>query len=107
MRVRCSRSSRGVMVEFDDLRRQLRNARALVEAAEGRATVLHDRIRRIVAREVALDRVLDSRNPQTVEERNQLREEKVRAEAELTRIRAGRTEALAAEAALLNRFASF
>lgn len=95
------------MADFDELRRQLRETRAAIEDADGRAAALRDRLRRLAAREAALARVLDPRSPQGAEEGERLRREQAEAEAALERVRAARARTRTEETALTAQFARF
>ena len=97
------------MAEFDDVRRQLRDARAGAASIDRALAATRQRLKRIAGRQADLSRVStpnddDDRHRET---RERLARDKAAAEAEQRRLRASRDEAIRAEAGLRVDFAAF
>ena len=95
------------MADFDELRDQLRRAREARDSAARELAAAREQLKRIAALETALDRVFNARNPQHVETRNRLREDKASAQARAKRTQEARAAELAAEARVLDGFSAF
>jgi hypothetical protein len=95
------------MAEFEDLRRDLRLARASLNTIDGALAAARTRLRRIAAQQGALDRIFDQHNQRNLAERGRLQDEKRRTEAEITALGEARGRARANEVGILKSFARF
>ena len=95
------------MANFDQIRRQLRNARDLRDKASEAAAAAQEQLKRIAAQQAELNRVFNAENQQHAPELERLRQERARAEAELRRQREVRASSIAEEASFLGQFALF
>jgi hypothetical protein len=95
------------MADFDQTRRQLRDARALRDGAREAAAAAVERLKRISAQQDELDRVFNSENQQHLAQRERLRAERARAEAEIERLRGQVKSAVADEVGLIKEFTQF
>jgi hypothetical protein len=95
------------MADFDQLREQLRQTRSQRDQAGAAAAAAQERLKRIAAAEAELNRVFNPDIDRHVAERDRLRGERQRAEAEIKRHRAERATAAAAEAGIITDFGIF
>jgi hypothetical protein len=95
------------MAEFDEIRDQLRQARANREKTSDSAFAAEERLRRLEARRAVLDRVFDPRNRAHVEERGRLARERAETERLLERRRGEQAEAKLSEKGLFASFAEW
>lgn len=95
------------MAEFDEIRDQLRQARAAREKATDGAFAAEERLRRLEARKAALDRVFDPQNPAHAEARERLASEWERTEGRLADWKGAQAEAKRFEKDLFDRFAAW
>jgi hypothetical protein len=92
------------MAEFDDLRKQLRQARAQRDDASDRASSARERLKRIKARMDALDRAFGPNDPAYVSEIERLETERVKAEGLLNEARHDLESAKSLERGLFDDF---
>lgn len=95
------------MSEFDEVREQLGRVRLDRDAANDAQTQAREQLRRLVARERELDRVLNPDNQEQLVERNRLRAERQRAEKQLEVERSNQVYTKILEAEVLENFARF
>ena len=95
------------MAEFDEIRDQLRQARAEKDAAGDGAFAAEERLKRLEARQAALDRVFDPQNPAHAEARGRLARERERIESRLAGQKGEHAEAKRFEKDLFDRFAAW
>jgi hypothetical protein len=97
------------VADFDDLRRQLRDARAVAAAIDRALAATRQRLKRIDTRQAGLARVSrpNDDDDRHREARERLARDKAAAEAELRRLRGRRDEAIRGEAGLRLDFGVF
>ena len=95
------------MAEFDQIRRQLRDARTQRDAAAQGVADARERLERIDAQQAQLDRVFNPENPAHAGARERLERERGEAKQALGRFEERRASAIADEAGLLPEFAVF
>src|SRR5919107_1790567 len=93
------------MAEFDELRKQLRQARAQKDEAGDSAFSAKERIKRIEARQAALERVFDPDNPAHVAELERLEGERASADDLLQQSQEAQVEAGIFEREIFESFA--
>src|SRR5690348_5835608 len=95
------------MAEFDEIRNQLRQARAKKDETAGAAFLGQERLRRLEARAAALGRVFDPQNPAHAEELERLARERAEIESRLADQEGERDQAKRLENDLFDRFAAW
>ncbi len=93
------------MAEFDELRQQLRRARAQKDEADDSAVAAKERLKRIEAQQAALERVFDPENPTHAAERERLEDERARANESLKQSQDAQAEAGIFEGEIFENFA--